>query len=123
MQRLGRELARDARRKGVNVVLGPTINMHRDPRGGRSFECFSEDPLLTGHLSGAIVNGIQEQGVGACVKHLVCNDGETLRKEYEVRESLDCRTLREIYLASWQHLLRQSNPVAVMMAYVTPSQS
>ena len=116
MERLGRQLAYDARRKGVDIVLGPTINMHRDPRGGRNFECFSEDPLLTGQLSGAIVNGVQQLGVGSCVKHFVCNDGETLRKEYDVRESIDGRTLREIYLASWQHMLRQSSPVAVMMA-------
>ena len=119
--RMGEELAHQARLKGAQVVLGPTINMHRDPRGGRNFECFSEDPLLAGQLAGAIVGGIQRHGVGACPKHFVCNDSETLRHYYDVAESPGGRTLREIYLAAWQHLLRTSDPVAVMLAYALPS--
>ncbi|KAK0654902.1 thermostable beta-glucosidase B [Cercophora newfieldiana] len=115
--RLGEQLARQAKLKGAQVVLGPTINIHRDPRGGRNFECFSEDPLLSGQLAGAIVNGIQKHGVGACPKHFVCNDSETLRHFYDVAESPHGRTLREIYLAAWQHLLRVSDPVAIMLAY------
>lgn len=115
--RLGEELAWQARSKGAQVVLGPTINIHRDPRGGRNFECFSEDPLLSGLLAGAIVNGIQRHGIGACPKHFVGNDSETMRHYYNVAESLDGRTMREIYLAAWEHLLRVSDPVAIMMAY------
>ncbi|KAK5659577.1 hypothetical protein OQA88_779 [Cercophora sp. LCS_1] len=115
--RLGEELARQAKLKSAQLVLGPTINIHRDPRGGRNFECFSEDPLLSGQLAGSIVNGIQKHGVGACPKHFVCNDSETLRHFYNVAESLHGRTLREIYLAAWQHLLRVSDPVAIMLAY------
>jgi beta-glucosidase len=102
--------------KNSQVVLGPTINIHRDPRAGRNFECFSEDPLLSGQLAGAIVNGIQKHGVGACPKHLVCNDSEYLRHFYNVEESVDSRTLREIYLAAWQHMLRVSEPVGIMTA-------
>lgn len=116
LARLGGELARQARIKGVQVVLGPTINIHRDPRGGRNFECLSEDPLLSGQLAGAIVNGLRAQGHGACPKHFVCNDSETLRHYYDVEASVDGRTLREIYLAAWQHLLRTSKPDGVMMA-------
>ncbi|KAG7107818.1 Beta-glucosidase B like protein [Verticillium longisporum] len=107
--RLGGELACQARMKSAQVVLVPTINIHRDPRGGRNFECMSEDPLLSGRLAGAVVNGIQAMGVGACPKHFVCNDSETLRHFYDVRHSADSRTLREVYLAAWQHLLRTSD--------------
>ncbi|KAK1480512.1 thermostable beta-glucosidase B [Colletotrichum tamarilloi] len=115
--RLGERLAHQGREKSAQVVLGPTINIHRDPRAGRNFECFSEDPLLSGQLAGAIVNGIQSQGLGACPKHFVCNDSETLRHFYDVDASPDSRPLREIYIAAWQHLLRTSNPTGVMTAY------
>jgi beta-glucosidase len=113
---LGEELARQARLKSAQVVLGPTINIHRDPRAGRNFECFSEDPLLSGQLAGAIVKGVQKGGVGSCPKHFVANDAETLRHYYDVREKVDGRTLREIYLAAWQHLLRTSDPEGIMTA-------
>lgn len=116
--RVGEQLAVQARLKSAQVVLGPTINIHRDPRAGRNFECFSEDPLLSGQLAGAIVNGVQRGGVASCPKHFVCNDAETLRHFYDVRESVDSRTLREIYLAAWQHLLRTSDPDGVMTALV-----
>lgn len=114
--RLGEALAQQARLKSAQVVLGPTINIHRDPRAGRNFECFSEDPLLSGQLAGAIVNGVQRGGVGSCPKHFVANDAETLRHFYDVREKPDSRTLREIYLAAWQHLLRVSDPEGIMTA-------
>ncbi|KAH8901362.1 thermostable beta-glucosidase B [Thozetella sp. PMI_491] len=117
LRQMGEELAREARRKSAQIVLGPTVNIHRDPRAGRNFECFSEDPLLSGQLAAAIVNGIQSHGVGACPKHFVCNDSETLRKVYNVDESLDGRVVREIYLAAFQHLLRNSRPVGLMTAY------
>jgi beta-glucosidase len=113
---MGDRLAKQAHMKSAQVVLGPTINIHRDPRAGRNFECFSEDPLLSGQLAGAIVNGIQRNGVGSCPKHFVCNDSELLRHFYDVQESVNGRTLREIYLAAWQHLLRVADPVGVMMA-------
>ncbi|KAM0278336.1 hypothetical protein ACHAO9_012195 [Fusarium lateritium] len=117
LHRVGTYLAKQARMKGAQVVLGPTINIHRDPRAGRNFECFSEDPLLSGLLAGALVNGVRSLGVGAIPKHFVCNDSETLRRYYNVQESVDSRPLREIYLAAWQHLLRSSDPEGIMTAY------
>ncbi|KAJ5738042.1 hypothetical protein N7493_001197 [Penicillium malachiteum] len=117
MQDFGKEVAFQAKAKSVQVVLGPNINLHRDPRAGRNFEAFSEDPLLTGQLAAAIVNGIQSEGVGSCVKHFVANESETVRRRYNVDESGDSRTMREIYLRTFQHLLRRANPVSIMTAY------
>ncbi|KAF3384817.1 Beta-glucosidase B [Penicillium rolfsii] len=117
MREFGKEVAIQAKSKSVQVVLGPNINIHRDPRAGRNFEAFSEDPLVTGELGAAIVNGIQSQGVGACVKHFVANESETVRRRYNVDESGDSRTMRELYLRTFQHLLRRANPVAIMTAY------
>ncbi|KAK0383013.1 hypothetical protein NLU13_8929 [Sarocladium strictum] len=117
LTRLGQRLVTEAHMKGSQFVLGPTINIHRDPRAGRNFECFSEDPLLSGQLAGAIVNGVQAGGVGSVAKHLVCNDSEFMRHHYNVDLSLNARAFREIYLAAWQHLLRSSDPVGLMTAY------
>lgn len=116
MQEFGEEVALQAKSKSVQVVLGPNINLHRDPRAGRNFESFSEDPLVTAQMAAAIVNGIQSQGVGACVKHFVANESETVRRRYNVDESGDSRTMREIYLRTFQYLLRQTNPVSIMTA-------
>ena len=117
MHQFGQEVGIQARLKDVQVVIGPNINMHRDPRGGRNFETFSEDPLLTGKLAGAIVKGVQESGVGACVKHFVANESETSRKSYNVAESADGRTMREVYMRAFECMLRNSNPASIMMAY------
>lgn len=113
---MGIEVARQAKTKHAQIVLGPTINIQRDPRAGRNFECFSEDPLLSGYLGAAIVNGIRNQGLGACPKHFVCNDSETQRRSYDVAESLNGRILREIYLAACSFLLEKGNPVSIMTA-------
>lgn len=115
MKEMGAELAVQAKYKNASVILGPTVNIHRDPRGGRNFECFSEDPLLTGRLAAALINGIQSGGVAACPKHFVGNESETNRRLYVVEA--EKRTLREIYLAAFQHLLRESTPMAIMTAY------
>ena len=112
---MGKTIAGQAKYKAAQVVLGPTINIHRDPRGGRNFESFSEDPVLTGHLAAALVNGIQSQGVGTCLKHFVCNECETSRKKYSA--NVDERTLREIYLSPFQWILREARPTAIMTAY------
>ena len=77
VEELGRLLAFESRRKGVDVLLAPTVNLHRTPYGGRHFECFSEDPLLTARIGVAYVRGLQAAGVGATVKHFVANDSET----------------------------------------------
>ena len=94
------ELAREARSKGIDVLLGPTINIMRTPLGGRGFECFSEDPLLTARVATGYVTGLQDGGVAATLKHFVCNDSETGRQSLDVR--VDERTLRELYLVPFE---------------------
>ncbi|WP_437875500.1 beta-glucosidase [Sorangium sp. So ce513] len=115
MERVGALLAAEARRKGVDVVLAPTINLHRSPLGGRHFECFSEDPLLTGRIGAAYVRGLQAGGVGATPKHYVANDAETERFTVDVR--VDQRTLRELYLAPFEQVVAEARPWLVMAAY------
>lgn len=104
VERVGAALAMETRAKGAQVLLGPTINLHRTPLGGRHFECFSEDPILTALLARAYVHGLQGGGVAACVKHLVANDQEEDR--FEISSELDERTLREVSLLPFEHALR-----------------
>ncbi|MCZ4604161.1 glycoside hydrolase family 3 C-terminal domain-containing protein [Streptomyces sp. Lzd4kr] len=99
-EQLGRLLASEAIRKGVDIVLAPTLNLHRTPLGGRHFECFSEDPELTGRTGAALIRGIQTAGVAATAKHYVANDSETERMHVDVRVS--GRVLREVYLAPFE---------------------
>lgn len=114
-RRYGAACAAEARRKGVHVVLGPTINLHRSPLGGRHFEAFSEDPRLTADLAAAYVTGLQENGVGAALKHYVCNDFETDRFTVDVRVSE--RALREVYLLAFERAVVESRAWLVMSAY------
>jgi len=115
LEAVGGLLAREARRKGVDVLLAPTVNLHRTPYAGRCFECFSEDPLLTARIGAAYVRGLQRSGVGATVKHFVGNDSETQRMTVDVR--IDERTLRELYLAPFEAIVREAGPWAVMASY------
>jgi beta-glucosidase len=115
VEAIGALLAGEARRKGVDVLLAPTVNLHRTPYAGRSFECFSEDPLLTARIGVAYVRGLQRSGVGATVKHFVANDSETQRMTVDVR--VDERTLRELYLAPFEAIVRDDGAWAVMAAY------
>ncbi|MFD5716111.1 glycoside hydrolase family 3 C-terminal domain-containing protein [Streptomyces sp. NPDC127036] len=112
VERLGGLLAAEARRKDVDVVLAPTLNLHRTPLGGRHFECFSEDPELTGRTGAALVRGIQAHGVAATAKHYVANDSETDRLTVDVRVSE--RVLREVYLAPFEAAVEAG--VRVVMA-------
>lgn len=112
---IGRLLAFEARRKGVDVLLAPAVNLHRTPFGGRHFECFSEDPLLTARIGVAYVRGVQGGGVGATVKHFVANDSETERMSLDAR--VDERTLRELYLAPFEAIVREAGVWSVMAAY------
>ncbi|MFJ3802826.1 beta-glucosidase [Streptomyces sp. NPDC090088] len=114
LHRAGEILGDEARRKGVHVVLGPTINIQRVLNGGRNFENFSEDPLLTARLGAAYVEGIQSRGVGACPKHYVGNESETDRTRYDVH--VDERTLREVYLAPFEAAVA-AGAATVMAAY------
>ncbi len=113
--RYGVVSALEARRKNVDVVLGPTINLHRSPLGGRHFEAFSEDPVLTADLAAAYVAGVQELGVGATPKHYVANDFETERFTADVIVSE--RTLREVYLLAFEKAVTESKAWLVMSAY------
>ena len=97
------------------MLLAPTVNLHRTPYGGRHFECFSEDPLLTARIGAAYVRGLQAEGVGATVKHFVANDSETERFTLDAR--VDERTLRELYLAPFEAIVADARPWAVMAAY------
>ena len=108
-------LAAEARRKGVDVVLAPTVNLHRSPYGGRHFEGMSEDPLLTAVLGTAYVRGLQEQGVGATAKHYVANESETDRFTVDIQA--DERTLRELYLAPFERMVVDGGAWLVMAAY------
>ncbi|WP_106815040.1 beta-glucosidase [Microbacterium timonense] len=112
--RYGAAVASEARRKGVDVVLGPTINLHRSPLGGRHFECFSEDPELTAQLSAAYVRGLQDYGVAATPKHYVANDSETDR--FTVDIEVDERALRELYLAPFERAV-EAGAWSIMSAY------
>lgn len=112
---VGRSLAGQARSRGASLLLGPTVNIPRVPVTGRNFECFSEDPLLSGTIAVAYIQGLQEEGIGACLKHFVCNDQETDR--HTVSASVDQRTLREIYLEPFRIVLESAPPWAVMSAY------
>ena len=108
-------LAEEAKEKSVHVVLGPTINLQRTPVGGRNFECYSEDPYLTGKLGTAFVNGLQSKGIGACPKHFVGNDTEYER--FTISSEIDERTLRAVYLLPFEMVVRESKPWMIMSAY------
>ncbi|AEE44608.1 beta-glucosidase [Cellulomonas fimi] len=112
---VGALFAAEARRHGVDVVLAPQVNLQRTPVGGRHFECYSEDPLLTGEIAVHVVRSAQDRGVGMCVKHFVANDSETERTTYVSR--VDERTLREVYLAPFERLVREARAWSVMGAY------
>jgi beta-glucosidase len=114
VERMGRLLASEARRKGVDVLLAPTVNLHRTPYGGRHFECFSEDPELTALIGTAYVAGLQAEGVAATVKHFVANDSETDR--FSVNALVDERVLRELYLTPFERIVA-AGVWAVMAAY------
>ncbi|QHT57924.1 beta-glucosidase [Cellulomonas sp. H30R-01] len=112
---VGTLFAAEARRHGVDLVLAPQVNLQRTPVGGRHFECYSEDPALTGEIAVHVVRSAQDRGVGMCVKHFVANDSETERTTYLSR--VDERTLREVYLAPFERLVREARAWSVMGAY------
>ncbi|MFI9796395.1 glycoside hydrolase family 3 protein [Streptomyces sp. NPDC052302] len=116
-RRAGVLLAQEARRKGVHVLLAPTVNLHRSPLGGRHFEAYSEDPYLTGVIGAGYVAGVQSGGVGTTVKHFVANDAETER--FTVNNVVGERALRELYLAPFEHIVEHARPWGVMTAYNT----
>jgi beta-glucosidase len=112
---VGEVLADEAAAQQVHVVLGPTINLHRTPLGGRLFEAYSEDPLLTGVLAAAYVRGLQGKGIAATPKHYVANESETERRT--ASSELDEKTLREVYLLPFEIVVQDASPWAIMAAY------
>ncbi len=115
LRRVGRALGVEARSQGVAVLLGPGINIKRSPLCGRNFEYLSEDPLVSGVLAAAMIDGVQSQGVGASLKHFAVNNQETDR--LRVSADVDERPLREIYLAGFERAVTQARPWTVMCSY------
>ncbi|KAJ5653668.1 hypothetical protein N7490_000671 [Penicillium lividum] len=113
--RMGKVIGTECNAKNVGLLLGPTVNLHRSPLGGRNFEAYSEDPTLSGLLGAAFVNGVQSQGVSACPKHFVGNECETNRKTSNT--IVEEKTLRELYAYAFQVLLKNSTPWAIMTSY------
>jgi beta-glucosidase len=115
VRRVGEALGRETRANDVAVLLGPGINIKRSPLNGRNFEYLSEDPVIAGELGAALVSGIQSQGVGTSLKHFAANNQEADRMR--VSADVDERTLREIYLAGFERVVKQAQPWTVMCSY------
>jgi beta-glucosidase len=115
IQRIGEAIGDEARAQDVQVVLGPGINIKRSPLCGRNFEYLSEDPYVSGVLGAALVKGLQSRGVAASVKHFAANNQETDR--LRVSAEVDERTLREIYLPAFEHVVTDARPWTVMCSY------
>jgi len=115
VRELAAALGTEARSKGVDILLAPTINLMRTPLAGRGFECFSEDPELTARIAVAYVTGVQSAGVAATVKHYVGNDSETERWTYDAR--IAEQVLRELYLVPFEACVREAGAAVVMAAY------
>ncbi|MEM9464003.1 MAG: glycoside hydrolase family 3 C-terminal domain-containing protein [Actinomycetota bacterium] len=115
VEALGVLLGEEACAKGSHVLLAPTINLHRSPKGGRNFECYSEDPLLTGTIAAAFVRGVQSQQVAVTAKHFVGNDSEFERNTIDSR--IDERTLREVALLPFELAVKEGGAWGLMTAY------
>lgn len=115
MSEVGAVIGKEAKARGVNLLLGPCVNMSRHPLGGRNFESYGEDPYLSGALATAYISGMQAEEVAACVKHYAVNNQEWYRHFYSAE--VDERTLREIYLPAFEAAVKQADVWSVMTAY------
>ncbi len=114
-RKIGEAIGEEAISQDVDVVLGPGLNIKRDPRGGRNFEYFSEDPYLAGKMAASYIKGIQATGTFACPKHFAANSQETRRMASD--SEVDLRSLREIYLTGFEIAVKEAHPKAMMSAY------
>ena len=115
VHQVGRVLGEEASTKGANMLLAPTVNLHRHPLAGRNFECYSEDPRLTATLAVAYIQGVQAVGVSACVKHLVANDQEF--KRHTISAEVDEQTLRQLYLLPFEAAVISGRVGSIMTGY------
>ena len=115
VEKIGAILAEEIKAKGAHILLAPTVNIHRTPIAGRNFECYSEDPFLSGKMATAYIRGIQSHGAGACIKHFVCNDQDFERRTISAK--VEERPFHEIYLEPFRIAIRDAKPWAVMSSY------
>ena len=115
VMRVGQALAAQARAKGARVLLAPTVNIPRSPLAGRNFECYAEDPYLSGMIAAAYIRGLQSRNVAACIKHFVANDQE--KERFSISSEVAPRPLQEIYLEPFRIAIEQANPWSLMSAY------
>ena len=115
VRKVGKAIGNETLEYGCDVVLGPGMNLHRNPLCGRNFEYYSEDPIVTGLIGTAFVQGVQSQGVGVSAKHFAVNSQETQRTHIDERVSQ--RALRELYLKGFEMMVRKSNPWTIMSSY------